>query len=264
MINYVMDISPEVAESMLSENSRNRKIDKYRVALYATQMQEGKWRLNGEPIILSESGSLLNGQHRLSAVIASGVTIKSLVVNGIPDSDFDTIDQGKPRTNGDIFSIAGMTNAHDKSSIVGQYMFIERLAGLGYYKPKKIPAHDLLDFYYKNKELVEEAVNISEAISKKIKFSQTRIGGMYIYLSSYGDVKEFFGIMHKPDNVPYKHPANILRDSLRNVKSHHTDYSKFYTYFISAWNHYVDGNEISMLRYSSESALPTPKTKNNG
>ena len=40
--------------------------------------------VNGEPIQIAEDGTLLNGQHRLNAVIESGATVPMLVVRGLP------------------------------------------------------------------------------------------------------------------------------------------------------------------------------------
>ena len=50
------------------------------------EMQDGKWRLNGKTICFDSTGRLLNGQHRLSAVVRSGVTLTTVVVRGLdPD-----------------------------------------------------------------------------------------------------------------------------------------------------------------------------------
>lgn len=257
-----MDISPETAEQLLNTSNKNRKLDKSRVNYYASQMLLGKWALNGESIIISSSGKLLNGHHRLNSVIKSGVTIKAVLVNGVPDDSFDTIDQGKNRTNGDVFHILGIENARDKASIVSAYFIIQKMSNIGYHDAAKTPVHSLIDFYNSNSELVDNACYTSEAISKKIKYSQARLGGMYIFLSQYGDVKEFFSLINQPDNIPYKHPCNILRDSLRNVRAISSENHKFFTYFVMAWNHYVDKNEISHLKYFDKSQLPKPKFKN--
>ena len=64
-------------------------------------------KLNGEPIIIASDGTLLDGQHRLWAIVVSEATVPAVVVQGIDRSTFDTIDQGRKRTTGDVLSING-------------------------------------------------------------------------------------------------------------------------------------------------------------
>ena len=104
-------LTPERAEELLENNHHNRKITQQRVREYSKEMMSGLWLYNGESIIVSESGRLLDGQHRLLAVIDSGVTIETELVEGVPDTDngvdtFLTINT-KNRSNVDALTIAG-------------------------------------------------------------------------------------------------------------------------------------------------------------
>lgn len=76
----VSKIGPREAEKMLDKNIDNRKLRPAVVREYAGYMKNGLWRENGESILVTQEGYLLNGQHRLHAIIASGVTINVLIV----------------------------------------------------------------------------------------------------------------------------------------------------------------------------------------
>ena len=92
------EITPHVAEQLLSVNAdEQRNVNKRRVDQYATDMAKGLWKANGEPIIIDERGRLIDGQHRLRAVVASGVTIEALVVSGVSKDSYKTLDQGMNR-----------------------------------------------------------------------------------------------------------------------------------------------------------------------
>jgi hypothetical protein len=69
-------------------------------------MTEGRWKVNGDTIRFSGK-RLLDGQHRLHAIIQAGVPIWALVVEEIDDTAFDTIDTGRTRGAGDILSVYG-------------------------------------------------------------------------------------------------------------------------------------------------------------
>lgn len=97
-------------------NSRNRPIGKTDVKKYAAAMCGGEWELNGEPIVLDDKQKLVNGQHRLSAVILAAesdpdIEVPMLVVAGVKSRAFDTFDQGRPRTLADVLAVNQEENA---------------------------------------------------------------------------------------------------------------------------------------------------------
>jgi hypothetical protein len=74
-------------------------------------MKRGEWELNGESIKVAEDGSLLDGQHRLQAVVESGKSIQVLVVRNLPLRAQDTVDTGRRRRLADILMVEGYTDA---------------------------------------------------------------------------------------------------------------------------------------------------------
>ena len=86
----VETVSPEEAAKYLEHNAKHRKIKEKKVDAYMKEMQDGKWQLNGKVLIFDANGRLLNGQHRLSAVVKSGVPLTVLVVRGVDPSVLET------------------------------------------------------------------------------------------------------------------------------------------------------------------------------
>ena len=82
---YFRKITPAMAQHYLDKNhSRNRTIKKRQVEKYCKMMAEGNWNSgNGESIKISDKGTLLDGQHRLMAVIAYGKPVSMMVIEGI-------------------------------------------------------------------------------------------------------------------------------------------------------------------------------------
>lgn len=108
----VETISPDVAAELLEANRHNRHMRPPRVIQLADVMQRGEWVLNGETIKIAVDGTLLDGQHRLQAVVDSGVTIETLVMRGMPPEVQDTVDTGRRRRLADILAIEGQTDSH--------------------------------------------------------------------------------------------------------------------------------------------------------
>lgn len=106
----LMDVTPEVANTWLANNGHNRSLTANRVRSLAAAMRSGKWAMNGETVIISETGKLLDGQHRLKAVTEFGRPVQMLVAFGASDASFETIDTGKARSPGDILSMSQVSN----------------------------------------------------------------------------------------------------------------------------------------------------------
>ena len=108
MKTVVEKITPEKAREYLKTNTNNyRKMSRATIKRYADIMKAGKWELNGEPICFSESGVLKDGQHRLAAIVMSGVSIETNVTRGVSES-VTTYNTGKRRTDVDIAHARGI------------------------------------------------------------------------------------------------------------------------------------------------------------
>lgn len=106
----VVTITPEMAVSLLEHNNGNRPLNEMHVKRIATQIEDGKWKYNGETIKISDTGEVLDGQHRLWATIEAKTPIQSVIVYGIKRDAFSTIDTiRKTRTGSDVIALSGTT-----------------------------------------------------------------------------------------------------------------------------------------------------------
>jgi hypothetical protein len=85
-------VTPEMAEDYLTHNTRNRKIVAAHVDAIARDIRAGNWMMNAQPICFARDGRLLNGQHRLSAVLQAGEAIEVPVMRGLPEEAYATYD----------------------------------------------------------------------------------------------------------------------------------------------------------------------------
>lgn len=89
-------VTPQVASELLATQVKNRPISHQIVKRYADDMKNGNWKQCGDTICVDKDGHLTDGQHRLSAVIESGITIRVLLVRGVEHSIYK--DTGSKRT----------------------------------------------------------------------------------------------------------------------------------------------------------------------
>jgi hypothetical protein len=104
-------ITPALAQKWLIENRNNRPLRASIVTLYAEDILHDRWQNNGETIKFSKTGELLDGQHRLAAIIKAQKPIVALVVRGLEPVSFHSIDTGMRRTAAQIVSLSGYSNS---------------------------------------------------------------------------------------------------------------------------------------------------------
>lgn len=115
-------VTPALAIQYLSLNhNRNRKTNPATIAQYKNQLLKGLWvGSSGESIKFCES-ILIDGQHRLRAIIAANEENKKfkgihlLVIRNVPESALNSIDSGHKRTLGNAFQIAGKSLPNQSS-----------------------------------------------------------------------------------------------------------------------------------------------------
>lgn len=111
-------ITPAKAKAMLEKNDNNRIIKKPRVNSFAAIMEAGKWKEdNGETLTIDINDDMLNGQHRLNALVDADVSLYFWVARGADPEVKNTIDTGKSRTVSDVFSLNGENYAPQKASL---------------------------------------------------------------------------------------------------------------------------------------------------
>lgn len=100
-------VTSEMARRWLRSNIEgNRRVNSNRVNQYARDMKSGKWKENGETLKFADTGELIDGQHRLTASVESGIGFWSLVSYGIKKEAFITIDRNQPRSIGQQLHLA--------------------------------------------------------------------------------------------------------------------------------------------------------------
>lgn len=106
----MVTLTPEMAADLLEHNTLNRPLNDQHVARIARQIVDGKWKFNGDTVKVADTGDVLDGQHRLWAIIEAKVPVETIVVRGIARDAFATIDTlRKPRSAADLLSLNGVT-----------------------------------------------------------------------------------------------------------------------------------------------------------
>lgn len=101
----VVDV--ETAVKWLETNTKNRPVSDSAVRQYARDMAEGRWLRTTTPVKFDTRGALVDGQHRLWAVVESGTAVEFLVARDVNPEERFVQDVGRKRSVRDILAIEG-------------------------------------------------------------------------------------------------------------------------------------------------------------
>lgn len=130
-INVTIElVTPQQALQMLQHNYGNRPLRKSFVDQYVDDILRGKWKLSHQGIAISKEGRLLDGQHRLTAIVESGISIQMVIARNVDEASFFVMDRGKTRSLRDILN--------DEPKVIDACAFIARMHGLRSVEPHHI------------------------------------------------------------------------------------------------------------------------------
>ncbi len=103
-----MAITPEMAVNWLEKvNTHNRPLSDAHVARLARDMKEGNWLLTHQGIAFAPDGTLLDGQHRLWAIVEANVSVEMHVWFNVTPEALMAVDTGKTRGLADVLHLGG-------------------------------------------------------------------------------------------------------------------------------------------------------------
>jgi len=112
----IPELTPEMAEKFLAnQHTGQRNLRENHVYGIAKAMEVGDYRWTGDPIRFDKGGRLIDGQHRLTAITLSGITLKEVLVVEVNDDQVSSyIDTNvRPRTLNDIRKFNGLRTVNN-------------------------------------------------------------------------------------------------------------------------------------------------------
>lgn len=263
----IMDITPAMAMRILEKNTRNRRKSANAVKRYAELMKKGKWQLNGDAIRIADDGTLLDGQHRLQAVLETGLTVPMMIVTGLPFETFTTIDVGRKRTGGDVIGIYDESLQKHQTIIAAALRIICSFTPAGVWigqemKWGRFDHGSMLAALKKHKGIVrstEYAFSLSYA--RKIMPLACIAALHYLFSKeSVNEAEDFFYKLDTGVGLSLHHPVTHLRRRLFDM---HESKSRTLTvnvlpYVVKAWELLREGREVTVFRVDDD-YVPTIK-----
>lgn len=216
----IIDLTPDFANRLLTLNRVNRPLREAYAKKLASSMARGEWAFNGDTICVSDTGNLLQGQHRCTAVVISGITITVILVEGVPDSVFSTYDRGIGRTTGDVFHGEGIANYNAVAAIT-RLILLHRALGNPYKGTTQLsPTTQQQEKLLKDeKDAITRAANMAVSSRWAKKYISPSLAGFCYYMFAEKDKHSadvFFDALESGAGLDDTSPALLLRNRLMN------------------------------------------------
>ena len=248
-------VTPDVAKEMLKRNVSNRKPSEKHIKFLSDEMTKGNWKFDGQPLRFSESGGLLDGQHRLFAIINSKTTQQFLIVAGIEVEAFKVMDTGRTRNGGDVFGINGVVNPAACATTVK--IIMAHYNGLHGDATSKSSNTDLWNFFEENRSIekfVSTSQNLYGEFGRVLPLTTIAAFRFLMAEKNVTDSDDFWKSVCSGLALEKNSPVKILRQKLitDKISKASLPFKEKKAITFKAWNCYRTKKEIKVLRWNKD------------
>lgn len=266
MTFQVVDMTPEKAKLLLELNKANfRSINKPKVTQLAGMMLRGQWELNGETVKVGSSGVLIDGQHRLAAVVESGVTVPMAICHGV-DGDGRSVDRGQRRTISQYLKSKNFKHCKTVAAIARHLAFYRKgMWGDRTWPSYRVGDDEVMDICLSEQGRLEEICVIAKRAGNLCPHS---IIGTIIYVASEqltfpseASLVNYFvrGVAKGEGDMCDEDPVFVLRERLLHNKigSSRMEAPMMRWIVTKAWNLHATGQPATRNAYHLRSVGPS-------
>lgn len=266
----IVDISPDEARRLLTSNAGNRRLDPGTVERYAGAMRRGEWKLSHQGVAVDRDGVLLDGQHRLAAIVKAGVNVRMTVARHVDRAAFSVLDTGKRRGAGDTLRLAGAPDPLHLSAALRYLRLYQTIPDSSWSSGQARLTNDQILQLHEDHPRMGGCVRRARAVSTNTGII-TSACATAIYLAScvcpdLDDEPWFRGIITGA-NLDIGDPRLAFRTFFANTRAaagkRRVDAREHVAIYIKAWNAWASGQKVKLLAFRKGAVMPRvvePKT----
>jgi len=252
----------ECEKSLANKADLQRNLKTWRQKQLASDLTENKWWFTGAAIVYNQDGRLIDGQHRIGEWLRAGIFPQTVIVRGVRDEAYLSIDNITPKTLADHFKYLGIKNANSAAAIALLITRYEESTTDNLKSASVIPRSRIEETFFRNQDQIQDAIKKSSELRSFIAHSVA--ASSYVLIAqSFGEefTDSFFhGIatgIHKHNAVRSIHDA-IRKDNIKPKKQFGPD-PRFLSILLSAHRAFY---ESSLARvWPNTTKVTKPLTK---
>lgn len=205
-------VTPEMAAELLKRNTNNRDQRTTRINRLAQKLIAGRWTVTHQGVAIGADGTLYDGQHRLEAIVKSGVAVWMLVVRGLmPESRAD-IDSGEKRlTNDSLTIVDGIHVSNTDAAIANILRFMVFNDGSGC-RPCEV--HEMRDMLTRFEPGIAAVHRAMPSSVKSITIAPVLAAVAFAYAAAPQKVETMAAQLYSGVGLTDRDPILLLRNGL--------------------------------------------------
>lgn len=252
-------ITPEAAREYLNASFNNRPLSRAKVERYMAEMKAGRWRETHQGIAFEQHGFLIDGQHRLTAIVESGVAARMPVFRELDCEIFDAIDvPGQSRNASDLYVILGGLRERVSPR---HFVAVARQMILGLRPELRVAAGDLARRAVRHERLILRALKLA----RKGVGCRSGVTAAFAKAALEHGEEIVFPLMERYTEHQFHGPFDPLRVLEKLIHKHEISGRgplfafQEYAYAVTAIRAAVEGRELKQLRAATEDFQPERK-----
>lgn len=266
----VVEVSPDEARRLLKSNAGNRRLDPGIVDRYAGAMRRGEWKLSHQGIAVDRDGVLLDGQHRLAAVVKAGVSVRMAIARQVDRDAFSVLDTGKRRGAGDTLRLAGASDPLHLSAALRYLRLYQTIPDSSWSSGQARLTNDQILKLNAEHPRMGDCVRCARTVSTSTGIIISACAtAIYLTRQPWLDLDDepWFQGITTGANLGIGDPRLAFRTFFANTRAaagkRRMDAREHVAIYIKAWNAWILGQKIKLLAFRKGAVMPRvaePKT----
>jgi hypothetical protein len=254
----IQTITPDLAKQWLGHNMKNRKLSDPVVKRLTGIITRGEWMSDAtDGIGLANDGGVVNGQHRLAAIIEADQPVDALVVHNVRPEVIKVIDQGRGRTFSQWLQMDGRyENAPILAAAIDSLYRINHGLEMSVPTAYKSTIPQLLDLLAEHPNITHSMPAGSDVFAKlRVPSRPWLVAYHYCMASVDSDLADdFFSGLASGVDLADRSPVYALREKL--LKEGALDSSRrargfvYLAWLVKAWEAFRQGQEMTPKQLS--------------
>jgi hypothetical protein len=264
----VQKVTPVKAAEMLAANTANRPLSRSTVRAFAEAMRRGDWLVTHQGIAFDTRGVLVDGQHRLAAVIEADVAVEMTVFTDVEADTFDVLDTGKKRNAADVLAIEGEKSSTLLAAMVRSVWQYENrpdaswsggaAAVTNHQIVQTLEAHPKIrDFIAMGERIATETGMIKSAAGAAAYLvEQANRGNKAALAEWHSGVIDGAGLAKNDPRLVFRRTMFAMARKQAGVVQRRRDTREHVALYVKAFNAWVAGETITQLRFTAREPVP--------
>jgi hypothetical protein len=262
----VQTVTPQKAAEYLERNTANRPLSKRTMRDFAAAMRRGEWQVTHQGIAFDTDGALVDGQHRLAAVIEADLPVEMTVFTDVPAGAFDVLDTGKRRNAADVLAIEGEKSAVLLAAMVRTVWLYENRPELNWSGGdaavsnhqivQTLQAHPKLRDYTGIGEQIATATGMIKSAAGAASYLVTQAAGRRDLSAWFDGITEGTGLAKGDPRLLFRKVmfAHTRQQAGQPIRRRET--REHITVYLKAFNAWATGTSLTQLRYTPREPVP--------